>query len=229
MSEQRRSLLEWFGKRRESVVIRGMREHVRAVEDTVSELNKAVTSLCGEDQEKAKEAIGRLLLAEKEADNLEESINTELSKGDMEAKEREDLLRLIRRMDYIADWAKESAMNLQLILEANVRVPTRLWSRYCEMTKVLDMAAKELHASIDNLGVSEDKAQRHSREVERLEHVLDDLYFSTKKEILFSDIDPRAVFLLRDMLHGIENSADSCKDVADIIHILLTSEAHKAR
>lgn len=228
MSE-RKSLLEWFGIRRESVVMNGIRDHVRAVGDAVSELNKAVTALCGADRPKASEAIGRMLLSEKEADNIEERISEELSKGDMEPKEREDLLRLVRRMDYIADWSKEAGMNLQLILEAEVKVPVELWSHYHEMTIELEKAAKELRASIENLGVNHEMANKHSREVERLEHVLDEMYFTTKKAILFSDIDPRAVFLLRDMLHGIENSADSCKDVADIIHILLISDTHKMR
>jgi predicted phosphate transport protein (TIGR00153 family) len=221
--------LEWFGIRRESVVMNGIRDHVRAVGDAVSELNKAVTALCGADRPKASEAIGRMLLSEKEADNIEERISEELSKGDMEPKEREDLLRLVRRMDYIADWSKEAGMNLQLILEAEVKVPVELWSHYHEMTIELEKAAKELRASIENLGVNHEMANKHSREVERLEHVLDEMYFTTKKAILFSDIDPRAVFLLRDMLHGIENSADSCKDVADIIHILLISDTHKMR
>jgi len=226
---ERKSLLEWFGIRRESVVMNGIRDHVRAVGDAVSELNKAVTALCGADRPKASEAIGRMLLSEKEADNIEERISEELSKGDMEPKEREDLLRLVRRMDYIADWSKEAGMNLQLILEAEVKVPVELWSHYHEMTIELEKAAKELRASIENLGVNHEMANKHSREVERLEHVLDEMYFTTKKAILFSDIDPRAVFLLRDMLHGIENSADSCKDVADIIHILLISDTHKMR
>jgi predicted phosphate transport protein (TIGR00153 family) len=222
-------LLEWFGKRRESVVMSGIRDHVRAVGDATSELNKAVTALCGSDPVKAMDALNRMLLAEQEADSLEERMSMELSKGDMEPKEREDLMRLVRRMDYIADWSKESGMNLQLILEAGVKVPCSLWSHYHEMTIELERATKELRASIENLGINEAMAEKHSREVERLEHVLDELYFVTKKEILFSDIDPRAVFLLRDMLHGIENAADSCKDVADIIHILITSEAHKVR
>jgi predicted phosphate transport protein (TIGR00153 family) len=221
--------MEWFGKRRESVVMSGIRDHVRAVGDSVSELNKAVAALCDAENQKAMEALNRMLLSEKEADNIEERISEELSKGDMEAKEREDLMRMVRRMDYIADWSKEAGMNLQLILEAGVKVPCNLWSHYHEMTIELEKATKELRASIENLGVNHELANKHSREVERLEHVLDEMYFVTKKEILFSDIDPRAVFLLRDMLHGIENSADSCKDVADIIHILLTSEAHKAR
>jgi predicted phosphate transport protein (TIGR00153 family) len=199
------------------------------VGDAVSELNRAVTALCNEDKEKAMDALGRMLLSEKEADNIEIRISEELSKGDMEAKEREDLMRLVRRMDYIADWSKESGMNLQLLLEANVKVSVKLWSHYHDMTVELEKATKELRAAIENLGVNHEMAQKHSREVERLEHVLDELYFVTKKNILFSDTDPRAVFILRDMLHGIENSADSCKDVADIIHILLTSEAHKAK
>ncbi|MDW5563836.1 MAG: DUF47 family protein [Methanomassiliicoccus sp.] len=228
MSE-RKSLLEWFGKRRESVVMSGIRDHVRAVGDAASELNKAVTALCGSDPIKAMDALNRMLLSEQEADSVEERISMELSKGDMEPKEREDLMRLVRRMDFIADWSKEAGMNLQLILEAKVKVPVTLWSHYHEMTIELERAAKELRASIENLGINEQMAEKHSREVERLEHVLDELYFVTKKEILFSDIDPRAVFLLRDMLHGIENAADSCKDVADIIHILITSEAHKVR
>jgi len=226
---ERKSLLDWFGKRREDVVMSGIRDHVRTVGDAVSELNKAVAALCGADNEKAMEALNRMLLSEKEADSIEERISEELSKGDMEAKEREDLMRMVRRMDYIADWSKESGMNLQLILEAGVKVPCKLWSFYHEMTIELEKATKELRASIENLGINHEMASKHSREVERLEHVLDELYFVTKKEILFSEIDPRAVFLLRDMLHGIENSADSCKDVADIIHIFITSEAHKAR
>jgi len=226
---ERKSLIEWFGMRRESMVMSGIRSHAIAVGDAVSELNKAVTALCTSDHDSAKDALQRLLLAEKEADTLEDSMSTELSKGDMESREREDLLRMVRRMDFIADWAKEAAMNLQLLLEANVKVPCELWSHYAEMTGELEKATKALLNAIENLGVNNDKAHQYSREVERLEHVLDDLYFSTKKAILFSDTDPRAVFLLRDMLHGIENSADSCKDVADIIYILITSDVHKAR
>lgn len=207
----------------------GIRSHTIAVGDAVTELNKAIHALCREDKATAMDALQRLLLAEKEADNLEESISAELSKGDMDSREREDLMRMISRLDFVADWAKEAAMNLQLLLEADVKVPRNLWTDYAKMTKVLEKATKVLLNSIESLGVNNEKAHLYSREVERLEHVLDEMYFSTKKEILFSETDPRAVFLLRDMLHGIENSADSCKDVADIIHILIVSAAHRAR
>lgn len=228
MSEGR-SLLDWFGKRRESVVMRDIRQHALRVGDTVAELNNGITAIAEGDKEGALDAIRRLLISEKEADVLEVSITEELSKGDLESREREDLLHLIRRMDYVADWAKEAALNFQLILESNVEVPKHLWESYKLMTQELLKATREMKISIDNLGMGEQAVINHEREVEESEHRLDDMYFATKKDILFAQMDPRAIFLMRDMLHGIENSADSCKDAADIIHIIVTSQLHRGR
>lgn len=224
------SLIEWFGKRRESLVTKGMREHAEKVGDTLAELNRAMSALVRTDRDTALEAIKRLLLSEKEADRIEEMITEELSKGDLEPKEREDLMHLIRRMDYVADWAKEAGMNLQLVLEARVVVPLSLWKKYAEMTAELEKAGKALRLSIDALGVDNDAVIKYERSVEVSEHVLDEMYFSTKKEILLAtELDPRAIYLMRDLLHGIENSADKCKDSADILHILVISQKHKVK
>jgi uncharacterized protein len=222
--------LDWFGKRRESLVNKAIREHAEKVGDTASELNRAVLSMVKGDEASALDAIKRLILSEKEADTMEDMISEELSKGDMEAKEREDLMHLIRRMDYVADWAKESGMNLQLIIEAKIKIPVELWKRYAEMTAELENATKSLRLSIDALGVDMDAVISYERSVKASEHKLDEMYFSTKKEIFtMSDLDPRAIYLARDLLHGIENSADKCEDSADILHILVTSQRHKAQ
>jgi hypothetical protein len=223
------SLLEWFGKRKESVVMKAMREHAQAISDTITELNRAVVAMTRGEKEKALDAIKRVALSEKEADRLEEKITEELSTGDLEPKEREDLMHLIRRMDYVADWAKEASMNLQLVVEANVQVPLTLWVKYSAMTAELEKSAKALKTTIDNLGVDEEAVGRYERSVVIQEHILDEMYFSTKKEILFADIDPKAIYLMRDILHDIENSSDKCKDAADMIHIILLSQKRKAR
>lgn len=224
-----RSLLDWFGKRRESLVMRGLRDHALKVRDAVSELEDAFEAICSDDRERATDAIRRLLLVEKEADNLEEMIREELSKGDLDSRQREDLLHLTRRMDYAADWAKEAGMNLQLILEADVSIPKSLWGHYHRIARDLEEVAQELKASIDNLGGDHEEAIRHEREVERLEHVIDEAYFQTKKEILLAEMDLRAIFLMRDLLHGMENSADSCKDAADTIHTIHVAEMHRRK
>jgi predicted phosphate transport protein (TIGR00153 family) len=212
------------------LVNKAIREHAEKVGDTASELNRAVASMVKGDEASALDAIKRLVLSEKEADRMEEMISEELSKGDMESKEREDLMHLIRRMDYVADWAKESGMNLQLIIEAKIKIPVQLWKRYAEMTIELEKATKSLRMSIDALGVDMDAVISYERSVKVSEHTLDEMYFSTKKEIFtMADLDPRAIYLMRDLLHGIENSADKCEDSADILHILVTSQRHKAQ
>ena len=223
------SLLDWFGKRRESVVMKGMREHAQKISDTITELNRAVVAMTRGEKEKALDAIKRVVLSEKEADRLEAMITEELSKGDLESKEREDLMHLIRRMDYVADWAKEASLNLQLVVEANVQVPVTLWVKYSDMTAELEKSAKALKTTIDNLGVDEEAVIKYERTVIIQEHILDEMYFSTKKEILFADIDPKAIYLMRDILHDIENSSDKCKDAAYMMHIILISQKHKAR
>jgi len=222
-------LLDWFGKRRESVVMKGMREHAQKISDTITELNRAVVAMTRGEKEKALDAIKRVVLSEKEADRLEAMITEELSKGDLESKEREDLMHLIRRMDYVADWAKEASLNLQLVVEANVQVPVTLWVKYSDMTAELEKSAKALKTTIDNLGVDEEAVIKYERTVIIQEHILDEMYFSTKKEILFADIDPKAIYLMRDILHDIENSSDKCKDAAYMMHIILISQKHKAR
>ncbi len=222
-----KSLMDWFGKRRESVVMRQLRKHALKVFDTISELDRAISSIIQGATEMAYEAIQRVLLSEKAADNLEESISEELSKGDLSSRQREDLLHLVRRMDHGADWAKEAAMNLSLIIEAKVMVPATLWSGYREMSVTLKDLAYHLKGGVENLGKDQDVVLANWRRVEELEHILDELYFSTKKEILLSEMDVRAIFLMRDLLHGMENSADSCKDAADTIHIFVTAEMYR--
>jgi len=222
-----KSLMDWFGRRRESLVMKQLRSHALKVYDTISELNIAMDSISNEDSKRTLNAIKRVLLSEKAADNLEESINQELSKGDLSSRQREDLLHMVRRMDYGADWAKEAAMNLNLVVEAGVNVPKSLWIHYLEMTGMLKEAAYHLKEAVENLGKDEGAVLDHWRRVEECEHDLDEKYFQTKKEILFSDMDSRAIFLMRDILHGMENSADSCKDAADTIHIFVTAEMYQ--
>ena len=222
-----KSLMDWFGKRRKSVVMRQLRKHALKVFDTISELDRAISSIIQGAPNMASEAIQRVLLSEKAADNLEESISEELSKGDLSSRQRGDLLHLVRRMDHGADWAKEAAMNLSLIIEAKVMVSATLWSGYREMSVTLKDLAYHLKGAVENLGKDQDAVLANWRRVEELEHILDEQYFRTKKEILLSEMDVRAIFLMRDLLHGMENSADSCKDAADTIHIFVTAEMYR--
>ena len=222
-------MLEWFYSRRESVVSKDMRGHAQDVGDTIIEYNRAMGMLCRGEKEQALDALKRSFLAEKAADAREISLTEGLSRGDLEEKNREDLLHLVRRMDYAADWCKEAGMNLQLVLELNIPIPLDIWKKFNTMTLELEKMAKALKVCVDNLGLNNDLVLRTHKEIEESEHAMDDMYFLMKKEFFLTNLDARAIYLMRDLLHGVENSADNFKDSADIIHILIVAQRDRPR
>ena len=51
------------------------------------------------------------------------------------------------------------------------------------------------------------------------------MYYSVKKEIIMKGGEVGAIFLLRDLLHCIENGADATKDASDVLHIFSIAHA----
>ena len=120
-------------------------------------------------------------------------------------------------------------MNLQLVLEIGIPVPLEIWKKFNTMTLELEKMAKALKVCVDNLGVNNDLVLRTHKEIEDSEHAMDDMYFLMKKEFFLTNLDARAIYLMRDLLHGVENSADNFKDSADIIHILIVAQRDRPR
>ena len=223
MSEEKYA--NWFARRREENVMDGVKEHILKIVDTCDELNRSITAITNDEEEKATQAIERLFLNEKAADNIEVSLNEQLTTGSLPSKEREDLMHLVRRMDGIADWTKSAARNIEVLIEAEIEVPEKIWKYYGVLAGRVLAAAKEVKLCIDFLGEDDDQFKVHKDNVERIEHEIDDLYFKIKRKIMMSDIDPRVIFILRDIVHALENAADSCKAAADLMQIIMV--AHK--
>ena len=202
----------------------GAREHILKIVDTCEELDNAVSAIVAGDNDKARQAIARLYADEKAADNIEMRLNEDLAIGDLPSKEREDFMHLIKRMDHIADWSKSAARNMEVIIEAEIDVPEKIWKYYRVLaSRVLD-AAKEVKLCIEFIGDDEEQSMVHQRNVQRIEHEIDDLYFKVKKDLMLSmTLDPRVMFVMRDIIHAMENAADNCKDSVDLMHIILTA------
>ena len=222
MSEEKYSM--WFAKRRESTVMDGAKEHILKIVDTCEELDNAIQAVVAGENEKAKLAIARLYIDEKAADNIEVRLNEDLARGDLPSKEREDFMHLIKRMDHIADWSKSAARNIEVIIDAEIDVPDKIW-KYMKVlaSRVLD-AAKEVKMCIEFIGEDDEQFMVHQRNTQRIEHEIDDLYFKVKKDLMMSmSLDPRVMFVMRDIIHAMENAADNCKGAVDLMHIILTA------
>ena len=202
----------------------GAKEHILKVVDTCEELDNAIQAVVSGEHEKAKQAIARLYIDEKAADNIEIQLNENLAIGDLPSKDREDLMHLIKRMDHIADWAKSAVRNIEVIIDAEIDVPDKIW-KYMKVlsSRVLD-ASKEVKMCIEFIGDDDQQFMVHQRNVQRIEHEIDDLYFKVKKDLMLSmSLDPRVMFVMRDIIHAMENAADNCKGAVDLMHIIITA------
>lgn len=221
MSEK--GLLDWFGKRAQDVVRDGSRNHGIIVLDTVSELNFALKAMNEGKSDVALKCIERLMMSEHEADRLEDRICADIVGGELSVHEREDLIHFVRKMDQIANWAKEAALHIQLIIETRSNISSMVWGYAEKMSTEIMVAVKQLIKIIEDLKIDPKSAIRNIDGVNDQERVVDGLYFQAIKQMHLSDMDPKAIMLASELISSLEMSADTCKACADTIMILLTS------
>lgn len=216
-------MLGWFRRRRESRAMRQTRELAKKVEDALVELDNAIAAMIAGNKPQALEAIKRLDINETAADSIEDDIFEEVSKGDMDPSARGDLMRLIRRVDSAADWAKAASRNLDILIETRVRIKPALWMRFKEVTKLIVDCGRALRGSLDALGVNDARVLSGRKNVDKYERQVDRLYYDLKREMLKGVADAKAVVVLNDFLTALENASDSCAAAAEMLFIMVAS------
>lgn len=224
MSDDAKNLLGWFGKRKENVVQNGLRSHALSVFDCVSELGQALRAMENNDHQAAMQAIERLFVNEREADVLEDQICAQLSIGELSLLEREDLLQFVRETDDIANWSKEAALHVQLIIETGAEIPSDVWDSLAQITITLESEVNYLMNAIKLLGTDDGDGLRTCIEgVKDEERRIDQETFNATKQVHLSDMGPKAIMLTCKVIDSLEMAADTCKNCADTISILILS------
>ncbi|MGQ4834124.1 MAG: DUF47 domain-containing protein [Candidatus Asgardarchaeia archaeon] len=213
-------LKEWLTKRRESKIIQLLDKHISFVMDTVFETYNSLNFLIKDNKTEALSSIERALKYEKEADNLDRQISIELAKGELPPKDREDLFALTRRIDFIADWSKDAALNLKMLIEHDISISDDILSLALKMVDKNKKSVVSLREAINSLGSDVQKAMEYISEVESLEHEVDLLYYEAKKHLIHHSGSPGVIVTIRDMLNDIERSSDLAEDAGDIIKVI---------
>ena len=110
MSER---VLRWFGDKRNETVLEMTHRHLELTIEAVKQLHEMVRP-ASDDQEK-KVFYETISQHEMKADQIRREMVTELSTRSLYPSERDDLMELVRAVDWIADWARESARILVII------------------------------------------------------------------------------------------------------------------
>jgi len=213
-------LLKWFEKRRENKAITTMQRHLATIMSAVEDLEKALKASINNNEKETKASIDRVISAEKEADRLRRVVMTELSGGELPPTDREDLMHLIKRIDMVADWSRESTRILGATPMKDV--PDSLKMSAVEMIEGVRECATALRKCINRMAEKPEEALKAADEVERLEEKVDDLFENARRLLAKEEkFKVGAAILMNELLNAIEMAADMCEDACDQVRIII--------
>ena len=210
----------WFARRRKSKVLEIADRQMTLAIDTVIELEKEINAALKGKKEEAKASFEKLSLVEHEIDELRRTIFEELTRGSLPSKDREDIMHLVKRLDDMADHVKDAARAVVILLEAEVI--REMWEHFADTSRDLVTCATTLRNAIEKLGTDPTKAMELAKEIDDIEHRVDEKYLEGKALLLkhSNEMDTATILLLKDLIEEMEHVADSCDDTADYVRIL---------
>jgi len=213
-------LLKWFEKRRESKAISLMQQHLALTMTAVEDLERAIKASVSLNDKDSQAAVARVTSSEREADKLRRAVMTELARGELPSTDREDLMHLVKRVDMVADWCKESTRVLLAIPMKDV--PDSLRQAAVEMVGGVKECAKALRKAISRMADKPEEALQAADEVERLEERVDDLFEKSRQALGKEEkLKVGPAILMNELYEAIEMVADWCEDACDQIRVIM--------
>ena len=212
MSER---ILRWFGDKRNETILEMTHRHLELTTEAVNQLHEMVRT--ASDNQEKKVFYETISQHEMKADQIRREMVTELSIRALYPTERDDLMELVRAVDWIADWAREAARILVII--PFFKLPQELKSAIVDMCRENYSCVRVLSQCIHALSTDPKIALDYADQVELLEEDLDDLYGIAR--CIFVELDDigltrGALILVNELMESIETVSDWCENTADI-------------
>jgi len=213
-------LIKWFEKRRETKALTTIQRHLTITTGIVEDLEKALKAAVSNDEKEEIECIRRVAASEREADSLRRRVMDEVSKGELAPADRSDLMDLVKRVDMVADWSRESTRILGAL--PMKYVPSSLKDEFLVITSNVKTCTVSLQRCVNKMITKPQEALQAADEVERDEEKVDDVHEKARRLLGKEDL-PRAgiAVLISQLFETIEMIADSCEDACDQVRVIM--------
>ena len=213
-------LLDWFKRRVKRKTFKILNNHLKATMRAIEGLMEVIGAMVQGNLNGVPAIIDRIEKAEEEADSLRRKLMEELAGEKLSLIDREDLMHLVKRVDMVADWCRESARVLRVIYKRSF--PNGLMKDIESMAKGVEECALALQRAIEVMSESPEKALEKADEVERLEEKVDELHEKARFSMIEEKgIEAGVLILISNLLGSIENVADACEDACDQIRVIV--------
>lgn len=213
-------LIKWFEKRRETKALATIQRHLTITTGIVEDLEKALKAAVADNEKEKQEYIGRVAASEGEADNLRRRVMDEVSKGELAPADRSDLMDLVKKVDMVADWSRESTRILNALPMKHV--PESIRDEFLVIVASVKLCTVYLDRCVNRMMTKPEEALQAADAVERGEEKVDDIHEKARKLIGKEDL-PRAgvAVLISQLFEAIEMIADSCEDACDQVRVIM--------
>lgn len=210
----------WFEDRHRTEAMNLAQKQIEKALGTVVLLKEALDFVSKKDIKNARKSIAELFIEEETVDELRRSVFRKMTNIAISIEFREDFMHLVKRLDIMADYIKDAARCVDLLMEREL--PNELWMAYVAMTETMVRSSRSLRDCIEQLGSDVDKAVQKAKEIEQYESQIDKKHFEIRKSFaIYADqIDTSTLLLLNELAGFIEEASDMCADTADYISIL---------
>jgi predicted phosphate transport protein (TIGR00153 family) len=216
-----KKLFGWFAPKRGEDVLGMAMQHLELTGNVVRDLYLMVDAAAKCDNEKCELYYQSLSKAEMEADELRRKMIIALTKSEMFPEERDDLMELVRAVDWIADWSKEAGRILDVIRLENA--PEEMRTAALNMCKADNDCVAVLADCLKILPANPNEAVNLTNKVELIEEDIDELYSLARRQLVllnFNSWTMGSMILLNEFLDALETIADWCENTADIVRAI---------
>lgn len=216
--KERRNILGWLGMEERHDIMKVAEAHIAETCKTVSHLAEAVRAFVAGDLAARTSAIDNVRQSERAADKLKARMVDQLTNDLMLPPDREDLIRLAKALDKVADSTNRAARLLWFIEE---KLPDNILRNTSASTDLIVASVDKLREAI--LALSRDQvaaALDNCREVERLEHEADDQKRNLLEAILRASLQPATLLLCYNLAEALEGVTDKVENAGDLVNQL---------
>ena len=214
--------ISWFVSREKTQEIELIRKLARMTTETIEEFVISVHLAVESQIDEFQKSFRRIIDKEKEGDIMRKRIIEQIAKGEVKPDQRASLMRLVRQIDWIADWALES---IRILSEFKIaQMGACMMNRAVEMSTAVRECAFLSEQCIKKLTEKNiDEALDAADRVERMEENVDELYQKSRSILAnmeTNQLSIGSIILLSEFLDAIESIADRCEDTCDQARVI---------
>lgn len=169
--------------------------------------------MISQEAKEREESAEKISILEKEADQIAHQCIEALHKTFITPFERDDIFRLITRLDDIVDIIEDTAARI-----VTYKLDTRK-KPVLELIEPLMSSVEEIQKILTKLRkqVTMEKSEKHFLRIHQLENQADTIVRDLIGQLFDEEKDPILILKWKEIYENIEDSVDCCRSVANIV------------